>query len=333
MKKRSIIFVVSMLLVVVAISIFAIGCQKLPESVSVIAPDGAAALAVAKLLEEKTINDMPINVKIVPADQIATESLKADFAVMPSNLAAKIFNEGSPIKVLDIVTNGNLYVIGNSDSVVDFTSLSGKMVFSIGQGSVPDLIFQSILKANNLEINFADSAVDGKVTIRYFKDGGEVIANLVAQKQKGVEAFGIVGEPAASKAKTKGLVEKFDIQQMWKAQTGSTVLGFPQAVLTVNGEASKNDLLIKKVRAILTNNDEWLVGNSAKAIENIKAVYGQTSLPATMSAEVIARCNVKTLSVASNKQYYTDMLDAIMKINGGKAIGGALPAESFYYAK
>lgn len=75
---------------------------------TVYAPDGAPALCVASLIG----NDF--DVKVVPASQIgaAITQEKADFAILPTNLAANLYNKGAMIKILGITSFGNLYIVG-----------------------------------------------------------------------------------------------------------------------------------------------------------------------------------------------------------------------------
>lgn len=330
---KKIIAILAVIAVIICVGIFASSCKKLPDKIVVVAPDGATALSVARLVEEKKIDEMNVEVKIVAPNEIATESIKADFAVVPSNVAANLYNKGSNIKILDVVTNGNLFILSSADVQVELSSLVGKKIYSIGQGSLPDLIFQSILAKNNIAINFGDTAIDGKITISYSAEGSEVVAKLMKAKQQGKEEYGLLAEPAVSMAIGKGLYQKFDLQEIWKTQTNSETLGYPQAVLVVNGKNTDNTKLVKKVRALFADNGTWLIQNTEKAVSNIKSIYAQTSLSANISQEVVRRCNINTISVMQNKDYYLNMLNALMKINDGAAIGKSLPNDNFYYNK
>ncbi|MEG1609490.1 MAG: hypothetical protein RR348_06440, partial [Clostridia bacterium] len=260
------IVAIAIMTIMILVGVFASGCKKSPESITIVAPDGAPALAVARLIEEKKIDNTTVNVKIVAASDIATESLKADFAVVPSNVAPNLYNKKADIKVLDVVTNGNLYILSSVNNDITLAGLAGKQIFSIGQGSVPDLIFQSILKQNDIAVNFGDTIVDGKVSIAYSADGSEVIAKLMKAKKGGVEVYGLLGEPAVSMAMSKGLFQKFDLQQLWMTQTQSQTMGYPQAVLIASGNILKNTKMVAKVRALFADNSTWLQSNSDKAV-------------------------------------------------------------------
>ncbi|MDE5990502.1 MAG: hypothetical protein K2H36_02840, partial [Clostridia bacterium] len=63
---------------------------------------------------------------------------------------------------------------------------------------------------------------------------------------------------------------------------------------------------------------------------NIKALYPQTSLQNNLSSQVIARCNIDTISMENGREYYENTLKAVMAINAN-LIGGKMPSDEFYY--
>ncbi|MDE6614890.1 MAG: ABC transporter substrate-binding protein, partial [Clostridia bacterium] len=62
-------------------------------------PDGAPALAIACLSDKVSTSDTiyELNKKIVPASIVGDEAVKSDLAIVPANLAAKLYNGGSDI--------------------------------------------------------------------------------------------------------------------------------------------------------------------------------------------------------------------------------------------
>ena len=120
-------------------------------------PDGAPALAVAKLVAEKdtlTVAGYTVNVHIVPANTIAAHIAKGDgdIVIMPANGGANLVVQGADYKFLCSNTRGILYMISTSEGSVSPEDLAGKTVGCIGQGAVPQYAFERILAANGLAI-------------------------------------------------------------------------------------------------------------------------------------------------------------------------------------
>lgn len=336
MKKK----LFSLLCIVVAVfTLFAFAACKDEEpqteaQYTMVVPDGAPALAAVSLIDEIANNDKfgsLSKVNIVQSSAIGAEAVKADFAIVPANLAANLYNKGQKIKLLATVTQGNLYGLGVNTQVKNIKDLEGKRVFSIGQGSVPDYIFQTLLKDAGLQYETGDKAVEGKVVITYAKDGSGVMSQLVAAKKNGEEAIGILAEPAVSKALAQGISQIFDLQQLWMQYTGSDTLGYPQAVLIAKADICEKDAaFVNSLVEKMKGNAEFVAQNSDRVDDILKAAYPSTTLNTDMSADTLARCNCKVIKASDAKAQYIDMLEAIMALNPA-AIGGKLPDDALYF--
>lgn len=171
-----------------------------PASVKVFMPDGATALALSPLMSKKTeIGGADIKYTVVPSSLIAQKVTtgEADLAVVPSNLAAKLYNKNGKYKLVATLTHGNLYIVGGDMQGAE--TFAGKTVGVIGEGQVPDLVFRYILKRKGIAYVRSDSAAEGKVAVRYYADGGAIIQAL----KLGQIDFGLLAEPAASMAYDK----------------------------------------------------------------------------------------------------------------------------------
>lgn len=305
-------------------------------SFEMVVPDGAPALAAVNLIDEIQKNGKfgsLEKVEIVQSSSIGTRALDADFAIVPANLAANLYNKGQDIRLLATVTQGNLYVLGANSNVGTLSDLVGKRVFSIGQGSVPDYIFQTLLKNAGIAYEQGDKAVDGKVVITYVADGSGVMSQLVQANKNGSEAIGVIAEPAASKGLAQsGITQLFDLQQLWKDYTGSDTLGYPQAVLIAKASVCEsNPEFIDELLSKMEQNGDFIVENSSRVSEILVVAYPQTSLNTQLSATTLERCNCNLVRIASAKEDYIAMLNAINAINPA-AIGGKMPADGLYYS-
>lgn len=121
-------------------------------------PDGAPALAMAKLMHEDTEDD-GFSYKVVAPATIASrvtnkdESVNADFCVLPITAASKLLGSGERYKMLGVVTHGNLYLIakdGRSLTAENITHLQGKTVGVLQINEVPGLTLKTVLNKYGL---------------------------------------------------------------------------------------------------------------------------------------------------------------------------------------
>lgn len=127
--------------------------------ISVYAPDGAPALALARLMAENLpVNGATTRYGIVDASTIQTfvtgASPKADICILPVNLAVKLLGNGEKYKMLATVTHGNLFILSNGKPQItgdSIGSLKGKTVGVVNLAQVPGLTFKTILKDKGIK--------------------------------------------------------------------------------------------------------------------------------------------------------------------------------------
>lgn len=341
MKK----FIVALIIVAVFASVFAFaGCDNgnnnntddsdTSVNYTFVAPDGAPALAIAGLSDSITTDSdtYKLNMKVVASTSIGTEALKSDIAIVPANIAAKLYNGGNDIRLLSVVTNGNLFLMSSGETdTTDLEALKGRMVYSIGQGSVPDMIFQSLLKSNGISYKQGEYAVAGMVVIKYFLNGNEVINQMALAQKSGNIVYGMLAEPAVTMAKGKGFFEVMDMQSLWAESAQSEYQGYAQAVLIAKASVCEDKQFIAKLLDAVSANAKSVAEDPEKAVSAIKELYPQTTLQNGMTKDVVARCNIAAVTMPSGKAYYEQMLETVMDINAS-IIGGKLPDDNFYYA-
>ena len=131
-----------------------------PGEVSIYAPDGAPALALAKLMaEENQFGQISVEYNIVPADTIGArvtgEDPAADICILPLNAASKLLGDGSTYRMLGTVTNGNLYLLSKDGASVTSENireeLNGKTIGVIQLNNVPGLTLKIILEKYDID--------------------------------------------------------------------------------------------------------------------------------------------------------------------------------------
>ncbi|MDE6275323.1 MAG: hypothetical protein K2M75_02160 [Clostridia bacterium] len=337
MKKKLLVAIVLATMLVSVVAFTACKPTRVEGSYILIAPDGAPALAVANLPSHIAADSISrkIEKKVIAASLLQDEVTKkdVDMAIVPANLAARIFNASGGYKILAVVTNGNLYMTSSIPcQVASLQDLNGKMVYSIGQLQVPDMIFKTLLTNAGIKYAVGEEAKEGQVTIKYCADGVVAINALGAAKSKGELAFGIYGEPAVTNSKAKGFQEVFDLQSLWAEADGNNAHGYAQAVLIARDKVCEDSAFVAKLLEAFTANESSILQNPSGAVKNIKDIYPQSALQNNMTAEVIGRSNIKTVKMnADGRTYYENTLKAVMAIDAN-LIGGKLPSDAFYIA-
>lgn len=135
-----------------------LGPASASSEVEIYMPDGAPALALAKLMsEEDQFSQTSVEYNVVPADSIAAyvngANPAADICVLPVNAAARLLGSGAVYKMLGTVTNGNLYLLtadGEDITQDNISSLVGKRIGVINLANVPGLTLKIILNRFNI---------------------------------------------------------------------------------------------------------------------------------------------------------------------------------------
>ena len=330
MKKTSLII---LMILVLSLSCTFFACQNkktVQKEYTIVSPDGAPALSLVGLIgkdySSKTYSFSP---SIVSSSLIASEAIKSDFAIVPVNLAANLYNKGKGYLMAAVVTNGNMYIVSNTnDTDFKLESLKGKKLYTIGQGSVPAFILLSLLKKNNINYEESETIVDeNTVSIQYCADGSELIQKLAQATKNGETVYGNLAEPAVSNMVNKGIGYSLSsLQTLWQSATNSSINGFAQAVLIVKEEIYKNNKDIVDAMILeLSFSANNILDESVNIENTIKSIYPETTIKA-MSQETISRCNVKTYKAKDNVDYIIETLNAVYQLNP-TAVGGQVPSK------
>lgn len=121
---------------------------------SFLVPDGAPALAIAKLINDG--DDLgtgkTVNYGVITSTQVSPtlSNGTADFIIAPVNVASKLYKANSNDYVMiAVITHGNFYIL--STTKITINDLQSKQVAVPNQGAVPDWTFKMVLQKNNLQ--------------------------------------------------------------------------------------------------------------------------------------------------------------------------------------
>lgn len=305
----------------------------------VYAPDGAPALALAKLCTDEQ-SEFAINV--VKASTITTyvtgEELKADFAIVPVNAAVKTLGSGEKYKMLGTVTHGNLFLLKKASGVEitteNLSSLVGKTVGVINLANVPGLMLKVILQQNNIPFNQLTEGTQiatDKVNLKNISD--EEAKTAINPTNAECDYF-VVPEPAAT-TKVNATGGKLSVAASLQTLYGGTG-GYPQAVAVAKTSIIESDSkAVENFITALKDNQTW-INNSATSAETIvnaiqsklTADLSPTFTAANLNATVIANCGIRFTSNADGKQ---EVLNILEKLNAVSNNAWGTPVDAFFY--
>ena len=282
-----------------AAALFAVGCKKGGGNefadatvINVYAPDGAPALAIAKFINDAenfgTGADTAYHV-VSPSDiGQAMQRGDGDIVVIPVNAASKLYSVKG-YKMAVVITHGNLYVMAKEDYTLE--ELKGKVVGVINLSNVPGLTFKAILSANGIEYVESDTAESGKVALKGYNDGSELIPAL----KSNAVTIGVLPEPAANKLTSvaSGYRYALSLQELFDSETNS----YPQAVLMIkNGILAKYPSIVENVKSKFDSSVAWVKDNIETAVTAINGAIDEGVTPslvaANLNATVIDNCGI-----------------------------------------
>lgn len=323
------------LILVLLLVIVSDGCSCKKEEDSTVdfyVPDGAPALAIAKLMQDEYTKDgYKVNYHIVNSSTINTyvANGSADIAILPTNAAANLYNKGNDIKLISSNTWGMLYMVSseeNAQPITDLNKLKGTVICLIGQNQVPDLVFKYILNSNNIEYIESDIVVEEKVALKYVTDGSSMLPLLKNKQLK----YGILAEPAVTNSINKATTSiVLDLQKEWQIATNS-INSYPQASLVAKTSfLEKNNKFIEDLLNEMNDSSSWILENVDK-LDKILRDHGSISKN-SYTKEIIERCNIKLVTGSEMKTAAYSFLKSLYDVIPN-SIGNKLPDENFYYS-
>lgn len=198
------------------------GNEKQTEPVSVLAPQGAPALATLSLSDQEAVTVDYVS----GSDPLSAELIKSDSTydviIAPINLGTKLMEKGNtPYRLAAVITWGNLYIVGEN------SYQNGDAFAAFGETAVPGKILNHYADIKN---------------VTYFSSVQDVQAQLLSGKVKA----GLLAEPAATatiaKAKENGKTLAV-LQDLQEKETLDGQRGYPQAAIFVKDSAKAKTVL------------------------------------------------------------------------------------------
>lgn len=141
-------------------------CRESGKDEIVIAiPDGPSVISMMQLVDQPPVVDGKKVKLLVKPEPLQIQAMmvqkEIDFAILPTVMAANLYNKGVDYRLLAIPVWGTLYVVTNDSSVHDTSDLHDRTIHIFGQGATADVLFRyysTSKELKNLHIDYSFSS-------------------------------------------------------------------------------------------------------------------------------------------------------------------------------
>ena len=298
--------------------------------VRVMALKGPTAMGMVQLMdsaESGAVNGNAYTFTIAASADEVTPKLvqgEADIAAVPANLASVLYNntEGQ-VQVLAINTLGVLYIVENGSSIQSVSDLAGKTIYASGKGSTPEYALNYILSANGID-------PEADVTIEWKSEHSECVAALAADE----DGIAMLPQPfvTTAQAQNEALRIALDLTEEWDALQADAES--PSALLT--GVAVVRTAFAEEhpeaVNAFLDSYQESMDYVNANLPDAAAPIEKYDIVPAAVAEKALPYCNIAFIEGSEMREKLSGYLNVLFEQNP-VSVGGALPADDFYYIR
>jgi len=311
--------------VLLSLPSFALGTREAPTPAVVLrlgALKGPTGIGMVRVFESPPYlpGGVTLELQAVPsADAMAAKlvSGELDAAVLPVNLAAKLYVSGLPYRLAAVVGMGMVSVVTTDPGIRTFEDLKGREVHVAGQGATPEYLIRTIAAARGLD-------PDRDLALAFRLPYPEIAASLVA----GRISLAVLPEPFATQALLGNPNARvpFSLDQFWREATGRP--GYPMSVLVIRDSVIRDRAA--SVRVLLDayrDSIAWVKANPAEAGTLVEK--HDLGLKAAVAAAAIPRSAYVFIPAPEARMDVEALLSVFLRITP-KSIGGKLPDPSFY---
>ena len=254
------------------------------------------------------------------ADEIVPLLVKGelDAAAVPANLAATLYQKtNGQVEVACVNTLGVLYILENGDSIQSVADLKGQTIVTTGKGTTPEYVLRYVLSQNGVD-------PDKDVTIEYCSESTEALSKV----QAGEATIAMLPQPFVTSAlsQVEGLRVALDMNEEWEKVAGSQLV---TGVLVARKDAVDADpdafeAFLNGYAASVEAANTDLEGTAA-----LCESYGIVA-KAALAQKALPECNIV---FERGEQMKTDLVNYFQVLYDAdpSSVGGAMPADDFYY--
>ena len=290
---------------------FTIATLKGPSSMGMIKLIDSLSAGKSHSVQVKILNE-PLQVRKMMIDG------SADFAILPTTMAAIIYNKGLKYKLISIPVWGTLYLVGSDTTINKWGDLRRKRIYVMARGMTPDVLFRYLLQKNSIN-------PDKDITLDYSFPTHIDLANAVAAGQTDL---GVISEPLASLAmqNNKAVRRIFSLNDEWSRFEGIPIA--ETAFMAKKSVIQSNREMVEKLISGYEESTRWVNKNNDSAAMLIVKYNILPNYDVALNA--IPRSNLKFIRANGIKKQIEEYLNVFYKMNPD-VIGGKIPDEDFIY--
>lgn len=256
------------------------------------------------------------NAEVMTAKAISGEY---DFAVLPLNMAAKLYSAGIPLSLAAVVGDGMVSFLAADSGVASIADLKGKEVYVAGQGATPDYLIRRLLKEAGLD-------PEKDLRLSYSLPYPEMAAAIASGKIR----YAVLPEPFATLALQSNptLLAPLDLGALWTKATGQA--SYPMSALVVSKRlAAERPEAVRAVLAAVRSSIERVKADPAGA--GLLVEKHELGLKAPVAAKAIPR-SAYVFVAAPDARASIEALLRVFLETAPASVGGKLPDGGFYAA-
>ena len=284
---------------------------------------GPTSMGMSKLLTDSDAGSTVCNYTYQLAgavDELTPLFLQGelDIVAAPSNLGSVLYGKTQGgVQALAVNTLGILYLVERGEAVTDWESLRGKTILASGKGATPEYCLNYLLESNGL-------TPDVDVTIQYFSEHAECVAQLAAQEG----AVAMLPQPfvTVAQAKMADLRIAMDLNEEWSnLQNGNGMI--TATLLVRKAFAEEHPDAVAAFLQEYAASVAFVNENPAEAAQLI----GQLGIvDAAVAEKAIPFCNIVCITGEEMKQSLAEYLNILLEL-APDSVGGSVPGEDFYF--
>lgn len=240
-----------------------------------------------------------------------------DMAVLPTTMAALLYNRGLDYRMAAVPVWGTLYLCGTDTAVRGIPDLAGRRVYLMAKGMTPDIMFRHLLLSNGLQ-PYADVELDYRFPSH---------ADLTNATIGGRADLSVLSEPGLSQAlnANPSLRIVSDLNTEWSRVESCPVA--ETAIVVRGGFVDKYPETVKAFVEACRRSAQWVNDNPAAAAA-LAVRYGINPDSAAV-ANSVPRTNIRVEAACDVREAIIDYLRVFYEMEPA-AIGGKMPDENFF---
>lgn len=306
----------------VLLPLFFFSCSnESPNKIRIGIPEGPSVVSFIKMMDDSVLINGEKVEFIVKSDPQQIQALmmqnKVDFAILPTNMAANLYNKGLEYKMIACPVWGTLYILSNLPEVNELSDLKNRNVGVFGQGTTADILFQKLIQKKGIENVFID----------YRFTGNFELSQALRLKKTNIA---VISEPLVSKLLKQDssihIVERLSCEEYMNEKDRDI---FVQTAFLVNEKVVRhNHQIIKEICNAYRSSCNYVVQHPDEAADML---VKRGILPDTCVAkESILLCSINYVAAFAIEDEIYSYLKIFYDFNP-ESIGGKLPSRDFIF--